>query len=60
MVYIYRYDDLVGSNYLNHTNKLSESWYSGKTGIDPLDKNIIIAFKYVQKGKFHFNFKTNI
>ena len=46
MVYIQRYDDLVGVNYLNHTNTLSEGWYTAQTGIEPLDKNIQIAFKY--------------
>lgn len=46
MVYIYKYDDFVGKNFLNHTNKLSECWYTGKTGIEPLDRNIIVAFKY--------------
>jgi len=46
MVYLYRYDELVSANFLNHNNKLAQSWYTGETGIEPLDKNINIAFKY--------------
>jgi len=46
MVYMHRYDELVGANYLNHTNTLSKSWYTAETGIEPLDKNIKVAFKY--------------
>ena len=45
-VYNYQYDELTSSNYLNHKNKLAPSWYSGNTGLEPLDQNIRVAFKY--------------
>jgi deoxyribodipyrimidine photolyase-related protein len=46
MVYIHLYDDLVGQNLLGHKRKLTDAWYSGETGIEPVDTNIKIAFDY--------------
>ena len=46
MVYVYLYDKLVGQNLLGNTRELTELWYSGETGIEPVDESIQIAFKY--------------
>jgi deoxyribodipyrimidine photolyase-related protein len=42
--FIYIYNDLSKLNYFGHKNKLTKSWYTGKTGIDPIDHNIKLAF----------------
>lgn len=46
MVYIHLYDDMVGSNLLEHNREITDIWYSGNTGILPVDDNIHIAFEY--------------
>lgn len=43
--YLYAYDELVNSNYFNHKNKLNNTWYTGTTGIQPIDDSIKFAFK---------------
>lgn len=44
--YIHNYDILKVSNYYNHKNTLSHSWYSGKLGIQPIDDAIKMGYKY--------------
>ena len=39
-------DQMVKSNYWNHKNKLTATWYDGSTGIEPLDEAIKGAQKY--------------
>ena len=34
------------SNFFNHQNKLTEAWYTGETGIPPLDKAIKDCLAY--------------
>lgn len=46
MVYLNLYDDLKNQNLLQHTQTLSSAWYTGNTGIEPVDANIRIAFEY--------------
>ena len=46
MVYLYQYDSLVGQNLLGHTRELTDLWYSGETGIEPVDHSIGTAFDY--------------
>ena len=45
MLYVYVYDDIKG-NYFNHKKKLTDKWYNGKLGIEPVDWTINVAFKY--------------
>ena len=46
MVYMHLYDKMVGQNLLGHTREMTDIWYTGKTGIQPVDDNIHIAFQY--------------
>ena len=46
MVYNYQYDALVKQNLLGHTRELTDLWYSGETGIEPVDNSIHTAFEY--------------
>ncbi len=39
-VYIVKGDEQEKSNFFNFSNKLNDNWYSGKTGIPPLDDAI--------------------
>ena len=43
--YIYNDEKMRKTNYFNHKKKLSKVWYSGDTGIKPVDDCIKIAFK---------------
>ena len=43
--YLYAYDELVNPNYFNHKKKLHKNWYTGNTGIDPIDDAIKFGFK---------------
>jgi deoxyribodipyrimidine photolyase-related protein len=43
-IYLYGYDKITKSNYFTNENKLAASWYSGTTGIVPLDNAIKMAF----------------
>ena len=41
------YDErLESTNFFNHKNKMKSSWYSGTTGLDPLDFSIKNAVSY--------------
>jgi len=46
MVYLYLYDDLVKQNLLGHTRELNDLWYTGETGIEPVDHCIQSAFDF--------------
>ena len=46
MVYVNLYDDLIRQNLLQHTRKLSSAWYTGNTGIEPVDVSVKVAFEY--------------
>ena len=39
-------DQLEKTNYFNHKRKLTEDWYNGTTGIDPIDDAIKDVVKY--------------
>ncbi len=39
-------DQLEKTNYFNHKRKLTEGWYNGTTGIDPIDDAIKDVVKY--------------
>ena len=39
-------EQLKKTNYFNHKRKLTEDWYNGTTGIDPIDDAIKDAVKY--------------
>ena len=39
-------EKMIGSNYWNHTGKLTDHWYDANTGIDPLDDAILGAHEY--------------
>ncbi len=39
-------EKMINSNYWNHNRKLSEAWYSGDTGIEPLDDAIKGALEF--------------
>ena len=43
--YLYGYDLMTKSNYFNHKKKLTKAWYTGETGIKPVDDAIKIAFE---------------
>lgn len=42
--YLYAYEELVTPNYFKHKNKLDKSWYTGDTGIDPIDDMVFNSF----------------
>ena len=46
--FIYRYhgEDMYKENRFNHTKKLSKEWYSGETGVYPIDVIIKKVIKY--------------
>ena len=44
--YIYYYKDITSGNVFKNKNKLTQHWYEGTTGIEPIDKSIKFAFKY--------------
>mgnify|MGYP005708785045 FL=1 len=37
---------MIDTNYWNHNRKLSDAWYTGNTGIDPLDDAIRGALEF--------------
>jgi deoxyribodipyrimidine photolyase-related protein len=39
-IYMIRGSEIRKRNYLNHKNKLPDSWYNGTTGIEPIDETI--------------------
>ena len=43
--YLYGYEKMKNVNYFNHKKKLTKKWYTGETGIKPVDDAIKIAFK---------------
>lgn len=50
LCYVYKKDELLNSNYLNHTNKLPKVWFNDKintiTELKPVDDVIKKVFKY--------------
>lgn len=46
MLYEFHGDAMLKMNYLNHTNQLPKSWYTGATGIAPIDFMIKKAHDY--------------
>lgn len=46
IIYVYKYDDMQGSNMFKHKNKLNKSWYDGSTGIKPIDDIIKKVIEY--------------
>ena len=44
--YMFKHKELINDNYFNHTRKLDKSWYTGKTGIVPIDDIIMKVLKY--------------
>lgn len=45
-LYIHFREKMVKSNYLNGTRKLTKEWYTGKTGITPVDDAIKTGIKH--------------
>ena len=45
LLYIKEHNTFLKKNFLNHTNKMPKSWYTGTTGIVPLDNAIKKALK---------------
>jgi len=45
MLYVLDYDNLTSSNYFGNKKLLNKKWYTGKTGIKPIDDTINKAFK---------------
>jgi len=39
-------ENMIDTNYWNHNRKLSDAWYTGNTGIDPLDDAIKGALEF--------------
>lgn len=46
LLYRYAYDDIVNSNYFGNNKHLTKEWYTGETGIEPLDLSIKYAMRY--------------
>ncbi len=46
MVYMFKHKELITTNHFNHNNKLNNTWYTGKTGIEPIDNIINKVLKY--------------
>ena len=44
MIYVYKYDEIIGKNYFKNNRKLSKDWYEGTTGIELVDNSIKTAF----------------
>jgi deoxyribodipyrimidine photolyase-related protein len=40
------YARMVGTNYLRNENRMNSTWYTGKTGVKPIDWVIKCAFRY--------------
>lgn len=45
LLYRYAYEKMT-KNYFNNTQRLNKNWYSGNTGIQPVDLSIKFAFRY--------------
>lgn len=45
-IYVAASEKITASNYFGNTRKLSEKWYTGTTGIAPLDDAIRLAFAH--------------
>ncbi len=45
MLYVLDYENLISSNYFGNKKKLNKKWYTGETGLKPIDDTIIKAFK---------------
>jgi deoxyribodipyrimidine photolyase-related protein len=45
MIYLYKYDEIVKSNFFKNKNKLTKDWYEGTTGIKIVDDSIKTAFE---------------
>ena len=45
-IYHTKGEQQVKSNFWNHTNKLTDHWYNGTTGISPLDDTILDCLNY--------------
>jgi len=45
MLYQLYYDEMVNSNYFGNNKKLTNKWYTGTLGIEPIDNTIVRAFK---------------
>lgn len=45
-VYIFKHKELINGNHFNHKNKITKEWYTGDTGIEPIDDIIKKVLKY--------------
>ncbi len=45
MLYVLDYDNLTSSNYFGNKKRLNSKWYTGDTGLKPVDDTIKKAFK---------------
>lgn len=46
LLYLVAYKPIKNGNHFGHQRKLTSAWYTGKTGIVPIDQTIQMAFKY--------------
>jgi deoxyribodipyrimidine photolyase-related protein len=46
LVYMFRHKELISNNHFNHKRKIGKSWYTGETGIEPIDDLIKKVLKY--------------
>jgi deoxyribodipyrimidine photolyase-related protein len=45
-IYLFLYKDIVDSNHFSHKRRITRHWYTGTTGLAPLDDAIQTAFKW--------------
>lgn len=45
LMYCSHYDEMVGMNFFSQTNRLDGRWYDGTTGMQPVDRCIVRAFR---------------
>lgn len=46
LLYKYAYKNMTNKNYFNHKRQITKKWYTGKTGIEPIDLSIKMAFQF--------------
>lgn len=46
LLYKYAYNQIISKNYFKNNRYLTSEWYTGETGIEPIDQSIKFAFRY--------------
>ena len=52
LIYMFKHKEMIEGNHFNHNRKLNENWYTGDTGITPID-NVI-------KKTLHYGYTTQM